>query len=575
MTITGLLKTLFENFGIIAAAAFLLLSWGAFRKLVLKETSLKDKFVLILFFGTFGILGTYVGVPVEGAIANLRAMAVITAGLFGGPLVGIGAGFIAGGHRILIDVGGFTTIPCGLSTFLEGMAAGLISARLKDKESILNWRLAVVIGLAGETIHMLMVLALARPFENALHLVEIISFPMIFLNSIGAGLFVEIARMVLKGREKIASIQAQKALNIANLTVSHLRSGLNLKTAGATAKIIFDNILVAAVSITDIDRILAFIGAGEDHHKAGQKIQIKSTQVVVETGKPLFIKKKSRIGCNLADCPLQSAIIVPLKKSGNTIGALKLYGDKKKPLNRIDFQICSGLADLFSTQLELEDIQLKTQLLAQAEIKRLQSQIEPHFLFNSLNTITSFCRTNPDKARELLINLSSYLRKSLKNHKDFVTVADELQQVKSYLAIEKARFGERIKFTMDIEPGYDQWPIPPLIIQPLVENAIKHGISVKEEGGSVRVVISKHNEKLHIIVQDDGIGMDKTQSKHIFTKNSINHNSSGIGLQNINKRMEQIYGPQYKLVVNSKQDSGTTAKLMIPMTHSDVMNELS
>ncbi len=85
-------------------------------------------------------------------------------------------------------------------------------------------------------------------------------------------------------------------------------------------------------------------------------------------------------------------------------------------------------------------------------------------------------------------------------------------------------------------------------------------------------MISKHNEELHIIVQDDGIGMDKKQSKNIFRKSSINNNSSGIGLQNINKRMEQIYGPQYKLVMNSKQDSGTTVKLMVPMVNSDIMN---
>ncbi|MBW1820512.1 MAG: transcriptional regulator, partial [Deltaproteobacteria bacterium] len=202
MTITELLITLFKNFGIIAAAAFLLLSWGAFRKLVLKETTLKDKFVLTLFFGTFGILGTYVGVPVEGGIANLRAMAVITAGLFGGPVVGIGAGLITGGHRILIDIGGFTCIPCGLSTFLEGMAAGLISARLRDKKSILNWRLAMLIGLVGESLHMLMVLALAKPFVSALHLVQLVSIPMILLNSLGAGLFVEIIRVVLKDRTR-------------------------------------------------------------------------------------------------------------------------------------------------------------------------------------------------------------------------------------------------------------------------------------------------------------------------------------------------------------------------------------
>lgn len=572
MTITELLIKLFENFGIIVAAAFLLLSWGAFRKLVLKETSLRDKFVLVLFFGAFGILGTYVGVPVEGAIANLRAMAVITAGLFGGPLVGIGAGLIAGGHRVLIDIGGFTCIPCGLSTFLEGLAAGLISARLKDKESILNWRLAVVIGIAGETIHMLMVLAFARPFENALHLVEIISVPMILLNSVGAGLFVEIIRSVLKDREKRASIQAQKALKIANLTVRHLRSGLNLETAGATAKIIFNNISAAAVSITDNEDILAFIGAGEDHHKTGQKIQTRSTKVVVDTGKPLFIKNKSKIGCDVADCPLQSAIIVPLKKSGNIIGALKLYGDKKIPLNRIDFQIGSGLANLFSTQLELEDIQLKTQLLAQAEIKRLQSQIRPHFLFNSLNTITSFCRTNPGKARELLMDLSSYLRKSLENHKDFVTVADELQQVKSYLAIEKARFGERINISIEIEPGCEGWPVPPLIIQPLVENAVRHGITVKEDGGSVQITVSKPNSELHVSVRDDGVGMNKKQREDIFRKNNLEYSSEGIGLKNINQRMEQIYGPQYKIVIESGMESGTIVKLKIPMASSGIMD---
>ncbi|MBW1820983.1 MAG: histidine kinase [Deltaproteobacteria bacterium] len=394
---------------------------------------------------------------------------------------------------------------------------------------------------------------------------------MILLNSLGAGLFVEIIRVVLKDRTRRASIQAQKALNIANKTVGHLRSGLNLDTAHITAQIIFDNISAAAVSITDDHRILAFIGAGEDHHKAGQKIQTRSTKVVVETDKPLFIKNKNKIGCNVKGCPLQSAIIVPLKKSGNIVGALKLYGDKDVFLSDTDLQIALGLANLFSTQLELEDIQLKTQLLAQAEIKRLQSQIKPHFLFNSLNTITSFCRTNPGKARELLIDLSSYLRKSLENHKDFVTVADELQQVKSYLSIEKARFGERIKVSIDMKLGCEEWPIPPLIIQPLVENAVRHGVSVKEDGGSVQVTVSKLNSELHVSVRDDGVGMSKKQSEDIFRKNNLEYSSEGIGLKNINQRMEQIYGPQYKIVIESGMESGTIVNLRIPVASSVIM----
>ncbi len=564
MTVLHLLITLAEHFGLIVGIAFLLLSWGTFQKILFKQSTRVEKFLLILFFGAFGVFGTYMGVPIQNAIANLRAIGVIAGGLFGGPIVGIGAGLIAGGHRILIDIGGFTSIPCGLSTLLEGLAAGLISIRLK--ENILDWRVAVIIGILGESAHMLITLALAKPFADAWALVSVIAIPMISVNSIGAGLFVQIIRFVLKDREKRSAIQARKALNIANNTVRFLRSGLTRESAEATVKIIYDQISVAAVSITNSTHILAFTGAGVDHHQAGKMITTVSILKALRTGKPIFLKTGIKIGCKVPGCPLKSAIIIPLRKGKTVIGALNLYGDKNIRLNNIDFQIAMGLADLFSTQLELEDIQLNSQLLAQAEIKHLQSQINPHFLFNSLNTIGSFCRTNADKARELIHELASYLRTNFRDNGSFIKVSEELEQVRSYLSIEQARFGERIRVSMDIESGSEEWPVPPLTIQPLVENAVKHGLSGLENGGRVSISVSQCNGELHVLVQDDGVGMDTERIEKIFTRNGLEDKTSGIGLNNINQRLERIYGPEYKLQIDSQPEHGTSVHLKVPGT---------
>lgn len=566
MTVAHLLATLFEHFGLVVSAAFILLSWGAFTKLVLKQTTYVDKIVLILFFGAFGILGTYAGTPIMGAIANFRAIGVITGGLFGGPLVGAGAGLIAGGHRFLIDMHGFTSIPCGLATFLEGLAAGLLSLWLKEK--VLNWRVAAFMGIAGESVHMLITLALARPFADAWTLVQIIALPMILVNAFGAGLFVQIIRFVLEDRQRRESLQAQKALDIANRTVSYLRNGLNMESARKTAEIIFKHLSVAAVSMTDDKQILSFIGAGEDHHQAGMEFQTAATREVIQTARPVFLKEKGLIGCTNAHCPLESAIVVPLRKGKSIVGAIKFYGGKKAPLNKIDFQLAVGLANLFSTQLELEDIHITSQLLARAEIRRLQSQINPHFLFNSLNTIVSLCRTNAEKARELILELSAYLRRNLRENQSVIPVAEELQQVKSYLSIEHARFGERVRVSIDMEEGCQGWPVPPLIIQPLVENAIKHGIYGREDGGSIRIGIARSNGDLNISVEDDGVGMDGQVLDRIFSKEADDlgkdKDAGGIGLRNINQRLERVYGPQYRLKIRSIPQEGTSVRINIP-----------
>jgi two-component system sensor histidine kinase LytS len=560
----ALVLALAERLGLIVAGAFLLLTVTPIHKLRLKQgPQWRTTLLQIVFFGTAGILGTSGGNLVFQSVANLRAMAVITGGLFGGPLVGIASGLIAGGHRILIDIGGFSAVPCGLATMIEGAAAGLLTLYLKERS--VDWRWAAGLALVGETMHMGMVLALSHSFAQALELVRIIAPSMIILNTLGAAAFVQVINVVFRFRARQDSIQAQELLDIANATVSHLRAGLTLESAAATARIIHSRVAVGAVAVTDRVNVLAHIGQGSDHHLAGRPVVTSATREVLETGEPMYVSDKEHIGCAHPRCPFASAVIVPLHKGGNVVGTLKFYGTAGKSLDLMLFELAKGLANLFSTQLELENIQITERMLAPAEIRRLQSQLNPHFLFNSLNTIASFCRTSPEKARSLLQDLSSYLRTSLDASKGFIPLSEELDQVRCYLAIEQARFGERVKVNFDVEDGCESWPIPPLIIQPLVENSVRHGLLTREDGGEVSVQIRREEGHLHVEVRDDGIGMAPAQVETLFDKTRLDSRSGGIGVRNCFQRLEQMFGPSYLPSVVSSPGQGTKVDFLLPM----------
>ena len=559
---TLLILNLVKHAGFIVTAAFILLAIYPVQGFGTKNKSYLNKIILMCFFGFFGILGTYSGNHFFDSFANLRAMSIITAGLYGGPLVGSGAGLIAGLHRIIIDPWGFSTLPCALATLLEGVFSGFLS--LKFGRFNRDWEIAAVICFIGEGIHMGMVLAMSHPYSDALALVKIIAVPMMFINPIGAALFIHLIKVLFERREEMESIQAQNVLTIATQTVGHFRAGLNMASAKKTAEIIYSRLSVAAVTITDNHIVLAHVGAGNDHHLAGEKIRTVATRNVLLSGSSIFHTSQKHIGCNVSTCPFNSAIIVPLKKKKHIIGTLKLYGSKDIALDKIKLKIAQGLTELFSNQFELEDIQTKETLLTRTKIRHLQAQINPHFLFNSLNTIASFCRTNPQKARDLILDLSSYMRKNLDSSRGFVNLADELKQIRSYLAIETARFGDRINVTIDVEKGCESWPIPPLIIQPLVENSIKHGILSNEDGGKVEIKIFKKNNMLEVSIADDGAGMLPEQINAVFLIKDMESQKEGVGLINTNLRLEQIYGPQHKLTIKSDPGKGTFIAFKIP-----------
>lgn len=538
--------------------AFLITKTKIFIKLVSKRRfTLRDKLILTVIFGIFGIIGTYTGIPIRGAIANARVIGVFVGGLLGGPFVGILSGLIAGGHRFLIDIGGFTAFSCGFSTFVEGIMAGFLKKKMDTCENKIIF--VLIAGVIAEILQMIIILIFSKPFAAALELVKIIAIPMIVTNSIGIAIFIAIIESAHKDLETAAAYQAQLALKIANKTLKYFRKGLNETTAYEAAKIIKNMTGVKAVAFTDTEKILAHIGIGEDHHLNGNSVMTNLTKKVIKSGQYVIANSKEEIGCDEINCKLKSAIIVPLKEEDKVIGTLKLYKDEENSITKVETELALGLGLIFSTQIELGKIDYQAELLAKSELKALQAQINPHFLFNAINTIIYLIRTEPDKARNLLLHLGNYFRNNLQQGVNEVDLFKEIENINSYLEIEKARFKDKLNVIYDI-PEDINCTLPPLILQPIVENAVKHGILEKVEGGTVLIRAVDLNWATELIVKDDGVGMSKEQLSSLFKENDIKK----IGLKNVNDRLMTKYGAKYGLKIESKLNKGTTVKMLIP-----------
>jgi two-component system sensor histidine kinase LytS len=558
--------SLIERLGIFAIIFIFSMRFESVKKLLTGRASRYEKLSLAVVFGLVGIAGTYLGVPIHNAIANSRVVGVALGGILGGPLVGFAAGVIAGGHRYLIDIGGFTAVACCVATIAEGVVGGVLYSMLKKKP--FDPFAALLTGVAVEVLQMLIILLIARPFDAALNLVNLIGAPMIIVNSIGLAIFVELISSVSREQERVGAFQAQTALRIALKTLPFLRGGLNCESASETSRIILGMTDLDAVAITDESRILAHKGVGEDHHKPGMAMMTTATKKALAEGGISVACTRAEVGCSNAGCKLGSTIIVPLKRGDRIIGTLKLYRVKENRISPLDVELANGLAHLFSNQLELAEIDNSKKLLKDAEIKALQAQINPHFLFNAINTIISHIRTSPVAASELLVKLADFFRRNINPGAESVTLEKELEHCDAYIGIEKARFEDRVKVTCEIEEGAMDCKLPPLILQPLVENALKHGILPRESGGEVIIAARRDNGSVVVSVKDNGLGMEEEHVRMLFTESLKTPDSKGrgIGLKNVNARLVALYGKDSGLSVESRRGLGTTVRFIIPLS---------
>ena len=363
-----------------------------------------------------------------------------------------------------------------------------------------------------------------------------------------------------------------ETLHLANRTLPYLRQGLNRATATKTAELICKSTGAAAVSITTDGEVLAFVGVGGEagHHRESTPANLQISREVIRTGRTRVAHGKTELGCNLppTDCALIAVVVSPLKLQKKPVGCLQLYYTESSPLTAGKIKIAAGLAQLMSTQMELSELDRKTERLAKAELQALQSQISPHFVYNTLNTIASFIRTRPETARELIVEFADFTRRTFKKHGEFSTFAEELEYVHQYLAFEKARFGDRLSVVYRVDPQVLPTVVPVLILQPLVENAVRHGVGKKVGAGHVSITAEDQGDECFISVSDDGIGMSGEElTLALKQRQGMQY---GVGLSNVNERLKSIYGLEHELQIQTQPYEGTRITFRVPKFRAGV-----
>lgn len=547
---------LLQQMAMIIVIAYLFSKSPAMNYLTGERLGQREKLILYIVFSLFSILGTYTGLPIQGAIANTRAIGAVLAGLIGGPMLGASVGMTAGLHRF--SLGGFTAFSCGVSTTVEGLIGGLVHLYLVKKnkpEQIYHPALALAATFVAEVFQMLIILALSRPLTDAVALVQVIALPMICANSVGAALFISMVRDQKRVRDKVGAMFSAKAFTVADRTLGILSRGFSSESAKEMVEIIRQETGVGAVAITDREKILAFSGVGADHHRPGNPVVTKWSQQALQENKVVFANGyDEHFQCPLADnCPIGSVLVVPLQMDQEVVGTISLYEPKTKLFLSINRSFGEGLATLYSHQLLRSSYEEQKSLLVQSELKLIQAQVNPHFLFNALNTIRAIVRKDSDRARELLLELSNFFRTNLKRKSDIVTLEEELAHIRAYLEIEQARFGDRLTVKQEIDPDLQSLQVPAFTLQPLIENAIKHGVASLLEQGRIWVRAYKV-ENLVVIEVEDNAGCYCKPLE-----------SQGLGMRLVDKRIKNIHGNEYGLSVDCVPQEKTLVTVTIPV----------
>ncbi|WP_157244511.1 sensor histidine kinase [Nonomuraea typhae] len=332
-------------------------------------------------------------------------------------------------------------------------------------------------------------------------------------------------------------------LHIAALAAPSLRGGLTKESARRAVRHLRALLGTHALAITSTDAALAWDGPCTGEVLEHARTALASGRAQVFAGEP------------------HGAVVVPLTVDDRVVGALAAYDEE---LSAALVRTVTEVARWVSGQLELAELDSSRRRALEAEMRALRAQISPHFVYNALTTIASFVRTDPGRARELLLDFADFSRYALRRAQDFTTLADELTCVDRYLLLERARFGDKLRFTVQVAPEVLPVPVPFLCLQPLVENAIKHGMRAAGGSGRVRVVVRDAGPEAHITVEDDGAGMDPEHARRVLDE--APGEGRGIGLANVDVRLRQIYGEDYGLVVETGLGAGTKVRLRVPKT---------
>ncbi|MGY5356946.1 LytS/YhcK type 5TM receptor domain-containing protein [Cronobacter dublinensis] len=553
----NLVLLLLQQMCVFLVIAWLMSKTRLFIPLMQVTVRLPHKFLCYVVFSIFCIMGTWFGLHIQDSIANTRAIGAVMGGLLGGPLVGGLVGLTGGLHRY--SLGGMTALSCMVSTIVEGLLGGIVHSWLIRRgrtDKIFNPFTAGAITLVAEIVQMGIILLIARPFSDALHLVQNIAAPMVVTNTVGAAMFMRILLDKRAMFEKYTTAFSARALKVASATEGILRQGFNVENSMKVAQVIRQELEIGAVAITDREQLLAFTGIGMDHHLPGSPISSSWTLRAIASGEVVYADgNEVPYRCTLhPNCKLGSTLVIPLRgENREVVGTIKLYEPKNRLFSSINRTLGEGIAQLLSAQILAGQYERQKQLLTQSEIKLLHAQVNPHFLFNALNTLMAVIRRDSVQACQLVQYLSTFFRKNLKRPTDVVSLADEIDHVNAYLKIEQARFQSHLRVSLSLPDELRHIRLPAFTLQPIVENAIKHGTSQLLGTGEIALRASRDEQQLVLEIEDNA---------GLYQPNA---DSNGLGMSLVDKRLRARFGDGCGISVACEQDRFTRITLRLPL----------
>ncbi len=267
----------------------------------------------------------------------------------------------------------------------------------------------------------------------------------------------------------------------------------------------------------------------------------------------------SDLGClHGSDCPMRAGVAVPIAVDGAVIGALAALGPSA---DAALMRTAAEVARFVSTHLALAELDASRTRTVQAQLNFLRAQISPHFVYNALTAIESFVRSDPERARDLLVGFAEFIRWSFREHSQYATLAEELRFVDTYLELERARFGDRLAVSLRVAPEVLPVRVPSLVLQPLVENAIRHGL--ERLTGTARLQISAEDggHEAIVTVEDYGVGVDPAQLADVLAGRS---GGQSVGLRNVDERLRATFGNDHGLTIETGIGAGTKVTMRLP-----------
>ncbi|MCL1798998.1 MAG: histidine kinase [Eggerthellaceae bacterium] len=385
--------------------------------------------------------------------------------------------------------------------------------------------------------------------------------PVIVLAGIAFTSSLVLVSRLLMDPDSVRARQTDSMLKLASQTLACMKEGLDIDSAQKVCDLLLPSTGAIAVAITDEEQILGYAGADREASPPGSAVRTQATRLAIEDGQMRILPTPEDIGFPTKSANIKAAIIVPLSVGGRAAGTLKFYYRKATHISEAQKSIAEGFGTLLSTQMAASALEQQTKLATRMELKALQSQINPHFLFNTINTIASLVRTDPEKARILLREFAVFYRRTLEDSADLILFSREIEQTLRYFSFEVARFGEdRVGIEVEVDPEVEDMLVPPFLIQPLVENAVRHALPSTGKL-DIEVVGKAQGEDVRVYVRDNGVGMSKETCESILNPKSTT--GLGIAVGNVSDRIKGHFGPDASMQVESQPGVGTTVTLTL------------